>query len=193
MFEDSFGRQGKFSKQEEMAPRPLSPYAVGKLTGEYYCTVFSRLYGLSCVALRYFNVFGPRQDPKSMYAGVIPIFVRELLAGRVPTIFGDGEQTRDFTYITNVVQANLKAATASGAAGGVFNAGAGVQTSVNVLYRLIAGILDVDKPPKYGPYRQGDVLRSYADISAARKVLGYQPTTTVEEGLRRTIEWLRKQ
>jgi nucleoside-diphosphate-sugar epimerase len=188
-----YGETPTLPKTEEMPTVPVSPYGVAKLTAELYCRAFTKCYGLETVSLRYFNVFGPRQDPKSMYAGVIPIFVRELLAGRVPTIFGDGEQTRDFTYITNVVQANLKAATASGAAGGVYNAGAGIKTSVNTLYRLVAGILGVDKPANHGPFRQGDILHAYADVSAARKVLGYQPTVTVEEGLRRTIEWLKKQ
>ena len=188
-----YGETATLPKTEEMPTVPVSPYGVAKLAAELYCRAFAKCYGLETVSLRYFNVFGPRQDPKSMYAGVIPIFVRELLAGRAPTIFGDGEQTRDFTYITNVVQANLKAATAKGAAGGVFNTGAGVRTSVNTLYRLIAGILGIDRPAKYGPPRHGDVLHAYADVSAARKVLGYDPTVTVEEGLRRTIDWLKKE
>ena len=186
-----YGETPTLPKREDMPTVPVSPYGVAKLTAELYCRAFTKCYGLETVSLRYFNVFGPRQDPKSPYAGVIPIFTRELLNGEAPTIFGDGEQTRDFTYIANVVQANLLAATAPKAAGGVFNAGAGTQISVNALYRLIAGILRADRPPKYGPLRGGDILHSYADISEARKALGYNPAVGVEEGLRLTIDWLK--
>ncbi len=186
-----YGDTPTLPKHESMPTVPISPYGVAKLTAEHYCRVFTICYGFETVSLRYFNVFGPRQDPKSMYAGVIPVFVRELLAGRAPTIFGDGAQTRDFTYVANVVQANLKAAAAPKAAGGVFNAGAGGQVSVNELYLLIARILGVTSPAVLAPERSGDIRHSYADISAARDVLGYRPDLSVEDGLRRTIEWLK--
>jgi len=186
-----YGETPELPKTEMMPTVPVSPYGVAKLTAELYCRAFTKCYGFETVSLRYFNVFGPRQDPKSMYAGVIPIFVRELLRGNVPTIFDDGEQTRDFTYISNVVQANLKAATASGAAGRVFNAGAGGQITVNTLYRLIAGILGEQTPARHGPPRPGDVRHSFADITAAREVLRYEPTVSVEEGLKLTVAWLK--
>jgi nucleoside-diphosphate-sugar epimerase len=166
---------------------------VAKLAAELYCRAFTKCYGLETVSLRYFNVFGPRQDPKSMYAGVIPIFVRELLKGNVPTIFDDGEQTRDFTYVSNVVEANLEAATAAGAAGRVFNAGAGRQVAVNTLYRLIAGILGIPKPARHAPPRPGDIRHSFADITAAREVLHYEPAVSLEDGLKLTVAWLKTQ
>lgn len=186
-----YGDLPTLPKVETMPTVPISPYGVAKLTAELYCRVFTTCYGFETVSLRYFNVFGPRQDPKSMYAGAIPIFVRELLKGGVPTLFGDGEQTRDFTYVADVVQANLKAATAARAAGGVFNAGAGRRVTVNRVYRIIAGVLGIDRPANYGPPRPGDILHSYADISAAEDVLGYRPGVTVEDGLKLTVEWLK--
>ena len=186
-----YGENQDLPTRETTTTVPVSPYGVAKLTGELYVRVACRCYGFETVALRYFNVFGPRQDPTSTYAGVTPIFVREMLAGRTPTIFDDGEQTRDFTYVADVVQANLKAASAPGAAGKVFNAAAGVQTSVNRLYELIAGVLDFTEPPNYAPARSGDIKHSLADITAARDTLGFDPAISLEDGLRITVDWLR--
>ncbi|HUV39867.1 MAG TPA: SDR family oxidoreductase [Planctomycetota bacterium] len=188
-----YGEDKTLPAVESLPTVPISPYGVAKLAGELYTRVAHACYGLETVVLRYFNVFGPRQDPHSSYAGVTPIFVREMLAGRTPTIFDDGEQTRDFTYVANVVQANLKAASAPGAPGRVFNAAAGVQTSVNRLYRLIADLLDFTAPPKYAPPRPGDIKHSLADISAARETLGYDPDVSLEDGLRTTVDWLKTQ
>ncbi|WP_456431784.1 SDR family oxidoreductase [Thermosulfuriphilus sp.] len=189
--EDPFGQI--IAKKETMAPNPLSPYAVSKLTGEYYCQVFSQVYGLETVILRYFNVFGPRQDPHSMYAAVVPKFITSLLKGQSPTIFGDGEQSRDFTYIDNVVEANLKACFAGKeAVGEVFNIACGRRTSINELYRLIAQLIGTDLKPHYAPARAGDVRHSLADISKAQKILGLQEMVSLEEGLRKTIDWYRK-
>jgi len=188
-----YGDTPELPKVETMPTVPISPYGVAKLAGELYTRVFHHCYGMGTVVLRYFNVFGPRQDPKSMYAGVTPIFVRELLAARQVTIFGDGTQTRDFTYVGNVVQANLRAVTAKGAPGRVFNAASGVRTTVNRLYEIISGLLGVAAPPRYDEPRKGDVLHSCADISAAREVLGYEPTITLEQGLKLTVDWLKTQ
>lgn len=188
-----YGDNPALPSVETQPTMPISPYGVAKLTGEHYTRVFHHCYGIETVSLRYFNVFGPRQDPTSMYAGVTPIFVRELLAGHRPRIFGDGEQTRDFTYVSDVVQANLKAASAAGAPGGVFNAGAGRRTSVNRLYEIIADILSVRIRPRHDPPRPGDIRHSLADVSAARQVLGYEPEVSVADGLRLTVEWLKTQ
>ena len=188
-----YGENPTLPSVETLPTVPISPYGVAKLAGELYFRVFSKCYNMEAVVLRYFNVFGPRQDPTSMYAGVTPIFVRELLAERQPTIFGDGEQTRDFTYVTDVVQANFKAASAPGASGGVFNAAAGKQTTVNRLYEIISDILGVDTPAAYGPPRPGDIVHSCADITPAREVLGYDPVVSIEDGLKLTIDWLKTQ
>ena len=188
-----YGENDTVPTVETMPTVPISPYGVAKLAGELYARVFHRCYGMETVALRYFNVFGPRQDPASSYAGVTPIFVRELLAGRTPTIFGDGEQTRDFTYVTNVVQANLKAATAPGASGKVFNAASGVQTTVNRLYEVISRLLDLDVSPRHDDPRAGDIRHSLADIAAARETLDYAPDVSLEDGLRITVDWLKTQ
>ena len=177
-------------KTEDLPPAPLSPYAIQKFTGELYCKAFHDLYGLQTIALRYFNVFGPRQDPKSQYAAVVPLFVTTILAGQSPTIYGDGEQARDFTYIENVVQANLCACAApSAAAGHVFNTACGAQTSVNDLAKMIMETLDTSVPINYAPPRPGDVKNSLADISKAERLLGYEPTVPFREGLQRAIEW----
>ncbi|MFN3422665.1 MAG: NAD-dependent epimerase/dehydratase family protein, partial [Armatimonadota bacterium] len=179
-------------KREDMMPNPKSPYALSKLVGEHLCRLFWELYGLETVSLRYFNIFGPRQDPTSQYAAVIPRFITALLKGEPPTIYGDGEQTRDFTFVENCVQANLLAARAEGVAGEVFNVGAGKQTSVNELFRLIRSLIGVDHiEPIYTAPRPGDVRHSLADITKAQKLLGYQPTVSLEEGLKRTISWFR--
>lgn len=179
--------------REEMRPRPLSPYAVSKITGEYYMESFHRLYGLETVSLRYFNVFGPQQDAGSEYSGVIAKFIRMMAQGKTPTIFGDGEQSRDFTFVENVVGANLLAciAPAQDVAGQVFNIGSGARISVNHVYRTLQKLLDFSSPPIYEPARAGEIKHSYADISLARTKLGYVPHASFEEGMRRTLEWFR--
>ena len=187
-----YGDTPTLPKREEMPPNPQSPYALSKLIGEQFCRLFWRLYGLETVSLRYFNIFGPRQDPTSQYAAVIPRFITKLLRGERPTIYGDGEQTRDFTFVDNCVQANLLAATAEGVAGEVFNVGAGKQTSVNELFRLIRSLIGINNiEPLYAPPRPGDVRHSLADITKARERLGYEPSVSLEEGLERTIAWFR--
>ncbi len=178
-------------KREDMLPDPRSPYAVAKLAGEYYCRTFYIVYGLETVVLRYFNVFGPRQDPESQYAAVIPIFITKLLAGEPPPIEGDGHQTRDFSYIDNVVQANLLACRAPNAAGEVFNIACGGQYSILALVEYLNRALGTDIAPVFGPPRPGDVRDSRADIDKARRLLGYAPAVEVEEGLRRTLAWFQ--
>jgi len=180
-------------KVETMTPQPISPYAVGKLAGEYYCQVFHAVYGLETVALRYFNVFGPRQDPGSAYAAVIPLFVSALLRGEPPTVHGDGEQTRDFTFIGNVVAGNLLAAEAPAeqAAGRVFNLAAGQRTSLNKLVSYLQEILDCQVQPVHTGPRPGDIKHSWADVDRARAHLGYEPQVGFLEGLRRTVAWYR--
>jgi nucleoside-diphosphate-sugar epimerase len=187
----AYGDTPTLPKVETMRPAPLSPYAVGKLTGEHYCAVFAGAYGLETVALRYFNVFGARQDPKSEYAAVIPRFVTAGLAGQGVTIFGDGTQSRDFCYIDNTVEANLAAADApaAGASGQVFNVACGVATNLNDVVKLIGEALGRPIPITYAERRVGDVKHSLADVSAARTRLGYQGAVSFEEGLRRTIAW----
>lgn len=185
-----YGDSPTLPKHEEMPTRPLSPYAVNKLAGEEYCKVFTRVYGLPTVSLRYFNVFGPRQDPKSQYAAVIPAFITSMLRGEAPTIHGDGLQTRDFTYVSNVVEANLLACHGEGAQGEALNIACGEQLS---LVRLVEGInrhLGTQIKPVFGPPRPGDVRDSLADITRARQLLGYEPRVSVEAGLKRTITFL---
>jgi len=175
-------------KVETMTPEPLSPYAVSKLSAEYFCRMFHSLYGLETVSLRYFNVFGPRQDPHSQYAAVIPNFIAAAISGRPPTVHGDGLQSRDFTFIENAVDANLKACEApSGAAGGAFNIACGTKATLLDVLRIIGEILGTPIRPIHGPPRQGDVKHSLADISQARQHLGFAPKIDLEEGLRRTI------
>lgn len=183
------------SKTESLAPRPISPYGVAKLAAEKYCQVFYHVYGLETVALRYFNVFGPRQDPESMYAAVIPRFIRALLQSQPPQIYGNGEQTRDFTFIDNVITGNMLAATASKekVAGEVFNLAAGGQTSLNQLIEILQELMSVTIMPEYQPARQGDILHSTADIEKARSQMDYEPRISLLEGLRKTIEWYRAQ
>lgn len=188
----AYGDTEVLPKREDMPTCPMSPYAVAKLAGEHYCRVFTGVYGLETVSLRYFNVFGPRQDPASLYAAVIPIFTRLMLEGRRPTIYGDGEQSRDFTYIGNVVQANLLACTAPGAAGLAFNIGAGGRTSLLQLVGALNELLGTRIVPVHEPPRAGDVRHSEADISLARRVLGYQPAISFKEGLRMTVDWYRR-
>ena len=186
----AYGDTPTLPKREDMAERPLSPYAVAKLTGEHYTRVFHRVYGLETVVLRYFNVFGPRQDPTSRYSAAIPLFILGALEGRPPRIDGDGEQTRDFTYIENVVEANLLACSAAAVAGGVFNIGGGERISVNTLWRLVQQAVGTGIDAEYGPPRPGDVRDSLADLEAARTRLGYRVTVSLEEGLRRTAQAL---
>ncbi len=187
----AYGNTPVLPKQEDMAPSPLSPYAVAKLTGEQYCRAFSHVYGLETVALRYFNVFGPRQDPTSHYSAVIPLFATALLERRVPTVHGDGEQTRDFTYIDNVIQANLKAAAGDERSSGqAMNIACGSRVSLNQLLEVLAGIIGVeDYQVEHGDPRPGDVRDSLADITKARNLIGYEPTIQLEEGLRKTVDW----
>jgi nucleoside-diphosphate-sugar epimerase len=186
----AYGDQPELPKREDMRPDPLSPYAVAKLVGEYYCQVFSRVYGLDTVALRYFNVFGPRQDPGSQYSGVISRFIDASLNGKQPTIFGDGGQSRDFTYIANVVDANLRAAESEAAVGHVINIANGERVTINEVFEMVKKLTgNSDARADYGPARTGDVRDSLADLSMARSLLGYQPLVGLEEGLRSTIDW----
>jgi len=186
----AYGDQPSLPKVENMLPEPLSPYAVAKLVGEYYCQVFTRVYGLETISLRYFNVFGPRQDPSSQYSGVISRFISSMLGGERPVIYGDGEQSRDFTYIDNVVDANLKAAETTKGIGEVINVANGERISLNQLLselRSLTGKLDV--VADYQPARAGDVKHSLADISRARSFLGFEPRVDLRSGLQFTIDW----
>jgi nucleoside-diphosphate-sugar epimerase len=189
----AYGDTPTLPKVETMPPRPMSPYALTKLAGEEYGRLFFELYGLETVSLRYFNVFGRRQDPLGAYAAVIPRFVSALLAGRRPQIYGDGEQTRDFTYVADVVQANLRACEASReACGQVYNVAGGARISLNELYGEVAGLLESGLRPAYVPPRAGDVRHSLADVSKARRRLGYEPRYRVAEGLAEAIQWYRE-
>ncbi len=187
----AYGDTPTLPKHEAMPPSPLSPYALQKLVGEQYMRLFTTLYGLETVTIRYFNVFGPRQDPSSPYSGVIALFVTALLAGQPPTITGDGEQTRDFTYVDNIVDGVLRAATGPGVAGEVINVATGRQISINELARTLASVIGVRVAPVHMADRAGDVRHSVADISKARRLLGYEPSVDLEEGLRRTVDWYR--
>jgi nucleoside-diphosphate-sugar epimerase len=189
----AYGDQPELPKREAMRPDPLSPYAVAKLVGEYYCQVFSRVYGLETVSLRYFNVFGPRQDPGSQYSGVISRFMDASLNQKQPIIYGDGEQSRDFTYISNVIDANLKAAESPAAVGHVINIANGERVTINEVFEMIKKLTGrVDLRAEYAASRAGDVRDSLADLSAARSLLGYSPKVGLEEGLRLTIDWWTK-
>lgn len=188
----AYGDAPELPKREVVAPEPLSPYAVNKLVGEHYCRVFYCCYGLETLALRYFNVFGPRQDPKSQYAAAIPAFVTTVLHDQPPTIYGDGEQTRDFTYIDNVVHANLLAAKAPKLQGEVVNIACGERVSVNAIIKQINSLLGKNVQPHYTDVRPGDVKHSLADISRAKAIIGYEPIVNFAEGLRRAIEWYRE-
>lgn len=186
-----YGNQPKMPKTETDLPNPLSPYAAAKLAGEYYCRAFTETYGLETVVIRYFNVFGPRQDPNSEYSAVIPKFVTAMLVGKRPTVFGDGHQSRDFTFIDNVVAGNLAAESAPNASGRVFNVACGEQCSLLELIASINHVLGTSIEPQFAPPRAGDVRESLADISTARTLLGYEPTVDFDEGLRRSIEYYR--
>lgn len=190
-----YGNPDVFPNVETQPLNPLSPYAASKASGEMLASAFTEVYGMPVICLRYFNVFGKRQDPASAYAAAIPRFVTMLLRGETPIIFGDGEQTRDFVHIDNVVQANIRAATEAkpGAFGKAFNIGCGTKTSINRLYTIIAREIGSDLKPLYGPERPGEVRDSVADISAARSAFGYEPAVGVAEGLERSIAWYREQ
>ncbi len=186
----AYGDQPTLPKVEDMAPDPLSPYAVAKLVGEYYCSVFTRVYGLETVSLRYFNVFGPRQDPGSQYSGVVSRFISALCSNQTPVIFGDGEQSRDFTYIDNVVSANLKAATSSRGVGEVINVAIGERITLNQLLSELKELIGcVDVSAEYREARVGDVRHSLADITRAKELLGFEPVVDLREGLQRTVDW----
>lgn len=189
----AYGDTPTLPKHEEMLPGPISPYAVAKLSGELYMRAFARVYSLETVTLRYFNVFGPHQDPSSQYSGVLAIFCRKMLAGQQPTIYGDGEQSRDFTYIDNVVEANLLAAAAPAekVSGRVMNAATGSSITLNQVFALLCELTGYQGKPAYAEPRSGDIRHSLADIRLAGELLGYQPKIDFREGLRRTVEWYR--
>jgi UDP-glucose 4-epimerase len=188
----AYGDTDVLPKVESMAPRPKSPYALQKLVGEYYMGVFADVYGLETVALRYFNVYGPRQDPSSAYSGVLSLFMKSILDGTPPTIFGDGEQSRDFTFVEDVAELNLKAARAKNAAGKMYNAGNGGRITLNQAWSLLQKIEGVEIPAVYGPPRAGDVRDSQADVTLAVRELGHAPGVSFEEGMRKTLEWYRQ-
>jgi nucleoside-diphosphate-sugar epimerase len=187
-----YGRSPELPKEESMMPSPISPYAVSKLAGEHYCRSFAELYGFETVMLRYFNVFGPRQDPHSQYSAVIPLFVEKLLRGQAPGVDGDGSQTRDFTYVDNVVQANLAACVAPNVAGRVFNIAAGNRISVMELLHALEEILGVAASPEFNSARMGDVRHSYAAIGAAHSAFGYEPKVGFHDGLALTVAWMKR-
>ncbi|HUJ23109.1 MAG TPA: SDR family oxidoreductase [Bryobacteraceae bacterium] len=187
----AYGDSEVLPKVETMNPRPKSPYALQKLAGEYYASVFASCFGLETVSLRYFNVFGPRQDPSSPYSGVLSVFIRAILDRRQPTIYGDGEQSRDFTYVEDVVALNLQAARAKNVSGQMYNGGNGGRITLNEAWRLLEKFEGVEIPPRYEAPRAGDVRHSQADTTAARAELGYAPRYTFEDGLRLTLEWFR--
>lgn len=186
-----YGDAAKLPKREDMAPAPLSPYALQKLVGEQYCQMFTRLYGFETVTTRYFNVFGPRQQPGSPYSGVISLFIEALVQGRSPIVLGDGGQTRDFTYVGDVVAGVLAAAETPGVGGEVINVAAGGRISLLDLVRTLQVILDTSVEPTFGPTREGDVRDSQADIAKAERLLRFAPTVSLEEGLRRTVAWYK--
>lgn len=189
----AYGDTDVLPKSESMRPNPKSPYAAQKLLGEYYCSSFADCYGLDATSLRFFNVYGPRQDPGSPYSGVLSIFIRCLLDRKSPTIYGDGEQTRDFTYVEDVVELVIKSSKVQDVAGKVFNAGNGGRYSLNEVWRVLQKIEGVSLPAVYEPARTGDVRDSQADITAAVTYLGHSPRFSLDEGLRRTLEWYRQE
>ncbi len=188
----AYGETPQLPKDESIPPDPLSPYGVQKLNGEQYCTVFSRCYGLDTISLRYFNVFGPRQDPKSQYAAAIPAFITAMLRGEAPRVYGDGEQTRDFTYIENVIHANMLAARAERTAGAVVNIACGERISVNEVIARINEILGTSVSANHADERAGDIKHSWASIDRAAALIGFRPTVSFSDGLRRTIDWYRE-
>jgi UDP-glucose 4-epimerase len=187
----AYGNAETSPKHEAMPTAPLSPYALQKVVGEQYLKMFTALYGLETVTIRYFNVFGPRQDPSSPYSGVISLFATALLENRAPTIYGDGEQSRDFTYVANVVDGVLRAADAPAAVGRIINVATGTSISLNALFESMRKMIGANVKPIYGDSRAGDVKDSLADLRLAKELLGYQPLVPLEEGLRRTVDWYR--
>jgi nucleoside-diphosphate-sugar epimerase len=187
----AYGETGMTPKVESMSPRPISPYGITKYVGELYARVFGCVYGLENISVRYFNVFGPRQDPTSQYSGVLSRFMLALIEGQSPIVYGDGEQSRDFTYVANVIDETLRACEATGASGMVFNGGTGVRVTLNQAIKLLENITGKKIQAKYEPPRTGDVRDSQADITQARKVLGYEPCVQFEEGLKRTWVWYK--
>jgi nucleoside-diphosphate-sugar epimerase len=187
----AYGDTPTLPKHEQMPTNPLSPYALQKVIGEQYLQMFTKLYGLETVSIRYFNVFGPRQDPSSPYSGVISVFATALLENRPPTIFGDGGQTRDFTYVANVVDGVLRACEAPGASGEIINVATGGRISLNELFEEMRKLIGADVKPVYAASRAGDVRDSQADITKARELLGYKPIVSFEDGLRKTVDWYR--
>jgi nucleoside-diphosphate-sugar epimerase len=187
----AYGNQPTQPKVETMGTNPLSPYALQKLVAEQYCQMFTQLYGLETVTIRYFNVFGPRQDPSSPYSGVISLFISALVEGRRPKIYGDGEQTRDFTYVANVVDGVLRACQAPDASGEVINVATGGRISLNELFRTLRDLTGAKGEPSYEDPRAGDVRDSQADIGKARRLLGYEPLIGLADGLQKTVEWYR--
>jgi nucleoside-diphosphate-sugar epimerase len=188
----AYGDTDVLPKVESMAPRPKSPYALQKLMGEYYCNVFTGVYGLETVALRYFNVYGPRQDPTSAYSGVLSLFMKSVLERKPPVIFGDGRQSRDFTYVDDVADLNLKAARAKNVSGKFYNGGNGGRITLNQAWALLQKLEGVEIPATYGPARAGDVRDSQADTTLAVRDLGHAPRYSFEEGMRLTLEWYRQ-
>jgi len=187
----AYGDHPALPRVESQEPRPLSPYALTKLAGEYYCKIFTQVYGLETVSLRYFNIFGPHQSPDSAYSGVLSLFISAYVNGETPTILGDGEQSRDFTYVENAVDATLRACAAPKASGQVINVGTGQRHTLNGTIKILNRIFDRQVTPHYGPVRAGDVQHSHADISLAGKLLGYEPAVRFEEGLGKTVDWFR--
>jgi UDP-glucose 4-epimerase len=185
-----YGNAGTLPRTEDQLPEPISPYAVAKLAAERFCVSYTRVYGLETVALRYFNVFGPRQDPASQYAAVVPRFIRAIATGQPVTVYGDGEQSRDFTFVANVVDANLRAAAAPEACGEIINVATGGSETVNALADTVGTLLGKHAEKRFEPARPGDVRQSWADIGVARELLGFEPSVDFEDGLRRTIESL---
>lgn len=184
-----YGDHPALPRVESQEPRLLSPYALTKLAGEYYCQIFTRVYGLETVAVRYFNIFGPRQSPDSPYSGVLSLFISAYMLGQIPTIFGDGEQSRDFTYVDNAVDATLRACTTPNISGKVINVGTGERQTLNEAISMLNDIFGREIKPNYEPVRAGDVQHSHADITLARKFLGYEPKVRFEDGLQRTVAW----
>lgn len=187
----AYGDHPALPRVESQEPRPLSPYAITKLAGEYYCKIFTQVYGLETVALRYFNIFGPHQSPDSPYSGVLSLFISAYMNGQTPTIFGDGEQSRDFTYVENAADATLRACTAPDATGRVINVGTGDRHTLNETIKVLDRIFGRQVTPRFDAMRAGDVNHSHADISLARKLLGYEPAVTFEDGLKKTVAWFR--
>jgi UDP-glucose 4-epimerase len=187
-----YGDDPRLPKEESMEGVPLSPYAASKQVGETYCQVFCKLYNLPTVRLRYFNIFGPRQDPSSQYASVIPNFIEKMIKGKNPVIFGDGEQSRDFLYVSNVAEANILASKTGEASGEVFNIAAGEKITIHSLVHCINEVLDKEIKPSYSEPRSGDIKLSFADISRARKMLKYEPSVSFKEGLRKTVSWYKE-